>query len=242
MRQRRAFTLIELLVVIAIIGILAAVLLPALARAKESGRRAACAGNLRQLVLATSLYANDHSEQLPPRRLTGGWPTQLAPFYDNPSLLICPTERPLASSGTGPSSATTNAPDTAPRSYIMNSFLDYFAANLAPADFKNFVKGTASASFVDAAIRQPSETILFGEKRSGITDLYVDLGSVITTVLDVTEQGRHNQTSGDPKSGGSNHGLADGSVRYDRFGRALCPLNQWAVTEAARSSLAICIY
>ena len=64
-RSRAAFTLIELLVVIAIIGILAAMLMPALSGALEQGKSTQCKSNLRQLHLANSLYAADHGRYVP---------------------------------------------------------------------------------------------------------------------------------------------------------------------------------
>src|SRR6476659_9762493 len=65
--SRRAFTLIELLVVIAIIAILAAILFPVFAQAREKARATACLSNMKQLGLGLQMYAQDYDEMMPPR-------------------------------------------------------------------------------------------------------------------------------------------------------------------------------
>jgi prepilin-type N-terminal cleavage/methylation domain-containing protein/prepilin-type processing-associated H-X9-DG protein len=86
-----AFTLIELLVVIAIIGVLIALLLPAVQAAREAGRRAACTNNLKQVGLAYHLYADARKQALPPAMLTDqtktvGWGIFLLPYLEQGPL------------------------------------------------------------------------------------------------------------------------------------------------------------
>lgn len=88
--SRRGFTLIELLVVIAIIAILAAVLFPVFASARERARQAACESNLRQIGLACMQYAQDYDEMIVPQGMSYGaaeyyWPTLLYPYIHGAS-------------------------------------------------------------------------------------------------------------------------------------------------------------
>src|SRR5450432_4659449 len=77
---RRGFTLIELLVVIAIIAILAAILFPVFAQAREKARQASCTSNMKQIGLAILMYAGDYDEQLPWGASNGGG--GLTTWYD----------------------------------------------------------------------------------------------------------------------------------------------------------------
>ena len=96
--MRRGFTLIELLVVIAIIAILAAILFPVFARAREKARQASCQSNLKQIGLATLMYIQDYDERFPHH--TGGpiaaydWPISLIPYVKNTQLWQCPSANP----------------------------------------------------------------------------------------------------------------------------------------------------
>jgi prepilin-type N-terminal cleavage/methylation domain-containing protein/prepilin-type processing-associated H-X9-DG protein len=111
LRSLLAFTLVELLVVIAIMGLLAALLLPGLGRAKESGRAAACLSNLHQIGLALQLYVQDNNNRLPYTRdksltTTNELPSPdmvLSNYLANLQVLRCPSDKQQVFETTGSS-------------------------------------------------------------------------------------------------------------------------------------------
>ena len=97
-RVRNGFTLIELLVVIAIIAILAAILFPVFARARENARRASCSSNMKQIGLAWLQYAQDYDEKVVPATINGctssafAWTVITQPYLKSTQILVCPSD------------------------------------------------------------------------------------------------------------------------------------------------------
>ncbi len=138
---RAGFTLIELLVVIAIIAVLAAILFPVFAQARESARMTSCLSNLRQIGTAFAMYSQDYDEHLPDRKdlktaLPGGfrpwisWPPSdprggwaalvLQPYTKNNAIWVCPS---LRGSTVGEAAQVKQPLDATPNSPVTNYWL-----------------------------------------------------------------------------------------------------------------------
>jgi len=131
--KQKGFTLIELLVVIAIIAILAAILFPVFARARENARKSTCQSNLKQIGLAAMQYTQDYDETLVHYNLAnvGGWDKMLEPYLKNTGVLRCPS---------------------GPQGVLAYGYNYFYLGD-----------GTANGTRSMASIQSPSETVAFAD-------------------------------------------------------------------------------
>jgi prepilin-type N-terminal cleavage/methylation domain-containing protein len=250
--RRQAFTLIELMVVIAIILILAAMLLPSLARAKDQANKTVCINNLRQLNFAAHMYVDENEDQFPPRRATPNtWIQRLRPYYGgSPSTNLAAVQSGLYATASAAPSAASVEPNSGvdkivecpkghlmevtPHSYLINGFNDYFQTTLTSAEFNDiYMQWLWPYGMRMGAIPEPVDTVLFGEKLASSHHVHMDFAQGPGNDLDEIDHARHHSGSG-KNNGNSNHAFVDGSVRSVRYGAALNPVNLWAIVDEYR--------
>ena len=217
---KKGFTLIELLVVIAIIAILAAILFPVFARARENARRSSCSSNIKQIGLGFQQYIQDYDERFPlvaggatTTAASGiqsqGWAIQLQPYLKSTQIFQCPSETNT------PTAAATNSTNTA---YGTTNFSDYW--------YNSRLSGTSQAR-----IEQVSSTVINGDGQNG-TASYAFNGEIITNDASIPASTTSTSTTpiptdlnntGDNVFGlrhldGLNYGFADGHVKWLKSG------------------------
>ncbi|MEO6908073.1 MAG: DUF1559 domain-containing protein [Abditibacteriaceae bacterium] len=158
----KGFTLIELLVVIAIISILAAILFPVFARARENARRASCMSNMKQIGLGTMMYVQDYDQHFPivnylnnPSVGYVGLATEIIPYTKSTQIYQCPSDRVRTSYSTNLTRDVTQI------NSLTVDYTDYWY------NFNFGSSGEFKIGIADGALTSPSNTLLAGEGDGG---------------------------------------------------------------------------
>lgn len=222
LKSKRGFTLIELLVVIAIIAILAAILFPVFARARENARRISCVNNMKQMGLGVAMYAQDNDGRYPMASNTDGtgrrWPDYIFPYIKSAQLFICPSapssevdSRGVAwAAGTGPTGkyfsygynyqylGNSRTPARAGFPYTATDAVVTAPAQTVAIADTGGVTGTTSGVYVV----DPPQLVLNldgtprGSGRASASDAYYPTGSGSTVAQRSTPASRHLETIG----------------------------------------------
>jgi len=197
---RRGFTLIELLVVIAIIAILAAILFPVFAKAREKARQSSCLSNIKQLSLGWMMYAQDFDE----RGCLWGMSSQYysplettQPYIKNVQLIICPSHQFCLNTCGYTRTESARGLRQGPASYAFNEFTEGYGE----------VNGVSGSQYLGASgvalgnLKIPAETIIFGD---GTCDRF--WGKPYVDSYNSGSYRYHND--------GNNYGFADGHAKW----------------------------
>jgi len=216
MHRTRGFTLIELLVVIAIIAILAAILFPVFARAREKARQASCQSNQKQIMLGHLMYQTDYDGRLTMVRAgnhcssaNGCWPDRwrtwrltLQPYVKNVQLFDCPSLAPGWSENNG-----NNRFDIPSASYGMNN---------------RFCGGCGVNRWQKAErISEPALQIVVCDHMNVDANVFCGTGG----------GGHLNNLTGcirQPHNSGANYGYLDGHVKFKKIEQTIMPTFEWA--------------
>jgi len=215
--MRRGFTLIELLVVIAIIAILAAILFPVFAKAREKARQASCLSNVKQIGVAVLQYCQDYDEKLPQGSCVGWNATSpnshemgLMPYIKNTQVFVCPSRQTYTLTNN-----LVTPPVTYPASYAFN----YLLASTSGGSMAQIPAPAEMVYCVDALTPWIDGDIWVWQRISGSG----------TGIWNGQPCAAHNE--------GVNIAYLDGHGKWSKIGSMLW--NQWDVTTNPRWAVTI---